>query len=149
MYTHHSDLKMAKCHIKDAVFEDNAENKNSSDYKCWIIMTLIDVATETEFKSKLTEEEIRAIVGLKDRKLLSADLIKFAGDLRSRTEPVMVFVDPDNEELTTEMIQTGPDQIQDETTTINRDKTQPAAPNEDTLQVVERFKFDPKRNKKG
>jgi len=101
-------LREVTCKIIDAQVEEFIEDHSETDdespgYANSIILLLREIETKKLFRAPLSQEDIQKLIGL-NRPLTSKEMINFATQLRSRTDPVRLLVDPKEQEVTAEML---------------------------------------------
>ncbi len=97
-------LESIRAHIVDAVFTEDLGEEERPAYRNSVVMILEEVGTERRFYSVLDQDAIRQIIKRKDISLTSKDMVEFAAQLRSRTDPVTVEIHTNTQEITPDLI---------------------------------------------
>lgn len=89
--------------ILDAIVKEEEGTEEEPTVVQYIWLQLRDVKTERIFSTVLHLQDIKDITGM-DRFLQGRELINFAVNLKSREYPLSLVFNPDDEDITIDMI---------------------------------------------
>ena len=89
--------------ILDAVLKEDEGTEDEPKSEQYIWLQLLDIKAEKTFTTSLSLEDIKELTGMK-RYLEGRDLVNFTVDLKSRESPLFMIFNPDDEEITADMI---------------------------------------------
>ncbi len=89
--------------ILDAVLKEDEGTEDEPKSEQYIWLQLLDIKAEKTFTTSLSLEDIKELTGMK-RYLEGRELVNFTVDLKSRESPLFMIFNPDDEEITADMI---------------------------------------------
>ena len=89
--------------ILDAVLKEDEGTEDEPKIEQYIWLQLLDVKSEKSFTTSLSLEDIKELTGM-SRYLEGRELVNFTVNLKSRETPLFMVFNPDDEEITAEMI---------------------------------------------
>jgi hypothetical protein len=89
--------------ILDAVLKEDEGTEDEPKSEQYIWLQLLDIKAEKTFTTSLSLEDIKELTGMK-RYLEGRELVNFTVDLKSRENPLFMIFNPDDEEITADMI---------------------------------------------
>lgn len=89
--------------ILDAVLKEDEGTEDEPKSEQYIWLQLLDIKAEKTFTTSLSLEDIKELTGMK-RYLEGRELVNFTVDLKSRESPLFMVFNPDDEEITADMI---------------------------------------------
>ena len=89
--------------ILDAVLKEDEGTEDEPKIEQYIWLQLLDVKSEKSFTTSLSLEDIKELTGM-SRYLEGRELVNFTVNLKSREAPLFMVFNPDDEEITADMI---------------------------------------------
>jgi hypothetical protein len=89
--------------ILDAVLKEDEGTEDEPKSEQFIWLQLLDVKSERTLTTSLSLDDIKELTGM-SRYLEGRELINFTVNLKSRETPLFMVFNPDDEEITADMI---------------------------------------------
>ncbi len=89
--------------ILDAVLKEDEGTEDEPKSEQFIWLQLLDVKSERTLTTSLSLDDIKELTGM-SRYLEGRELVNFTVNLKSRETPLFMVFNPDDEEITADMI---------------------------------------------